>query len=262
MNGHKTIDVNECSKLIKRTLKAAFPGVKFSVRLDKYSMGHSIDAQWTDGPTGKQVQAILDRFESSGFDSMTDCGYYCGERIWKGERVDFNAGYVRGRRDHSPAFMRAVAERVAKECGLPAPEVMPSGYLKCDREQRVPFQWHAHWNGDNPLTVCDLLSSKPILVHDSYEGEWLTTLVDKIAQWVSLKPHAEPVELPEYIDVQAKASTGRADFEEPMRKFEGHEALNAEDRAIAEFENVVPIATGYKAGQVPPGFISDKAWSQ
>ena len=51
MNSYKTIDVNECSKLIKRTLKAAFPGVKFSVRLDKYSGGHSIDASWTDGPT-------------------------------------------------------------------------------------------------------------------------------------------------------------------------------------------------------------------
>jgi len=59
--------------MIRGALKAAFPKTVFSVRGKSYSMGHSIDVSWTDGPTGKQVKPILDRFESKGFDGMTDC---------------------------------------------------------------------------------------------------------------------------------------------------------------------------------------------
>lgn len=239
----RDIDVNETSRIIKRTLTTAFPDVKFSVRLSKYSGGCSIDASWTDGPTDKQVKAIMDRFNGKGFDGMTDCSFYCGERMYYGEKVDFHSGYVRGGRKHSPEFMRLIAARVAKECGEPVPEVHPHGYLLSGHIDRVPFQFWHHWlescQGKKHLTMCDLLSARPILAHDSHEGEYLSRLVDKVAGAVSLKPVACPVELPQYIDVAEKASTGRASFEAPMRKFEGHEVLDAELRAIAEFDGTI-----------------------
>jgi hypothetical protein len=238
----RNYSVNETSKLIKRTLTAAFPGVKFSVRLDKYSMGCSIDASWTDGPTDKQVKAILDRFDGQGFDGMTDCSYYCGDRMFKGERVDFHSGYVRGGRKYSRAFMQTVAERVCREIpGVSAPEIHAEyGGFTTGHDLRVPYQFWGHWlqscDGKEHLTACDLMSSKHILAHDSHEGEYLTRLIDKVMGATSLKPTAEPVELPEYIDVQAEARTGRASFEAKMRKFEGHEVLAVEDAAIISFE--------------------------
>lgn len=241
----RNIDVNETSKIIKRTLKVAFPDVKFSVRLSKYAGGHSIDAHWTDGPTDKQVNAILDRFDGQGFDGMTDCAYYCGERIYQGERVDFHSGYVRGSRRYSGEFISLVAKRVARECGIAPPSVdLKNGYLITGHNGHVPYQFHDHWlkyrEGEpQHLTMCDMLSSKTLLAHDSHEGEYLSTLINRVAASVSLKPVALPVELPEYINVQEKASTGRASFEEPMRKFEGHEALESKARAIAEFEGTI-----------------------
>ena len=222
--------VNETSKLIKRTLTTAFPDVKFSVRLDKYSMGCSIDASWTDGPTDAQVKAILDRFDGQGFDGMTDSTYYCGERMFKGERVDFHSGYVRGNRSYSAEFMRTVAARVTKEIpGVESPSIHPQYHgFTTGHDLRVPYQFHSHWlqsEGRQHLTMCDMLSDRFILAHDSHEGEYLTRLIDKVMAATSLKPNAQPVELPEYIDVEAKASTGRAEFEEPMQKFAGHTVL-------------------------------------
>jgi hypothetical protein len=236
----RTVDVKECSTWIKRALREAFPDVKFSVRLSRYSGGHSIDVNWTDGPTDKQIKTILDRFDGEGFDGMTDCSYYCGERMFKGERIDLNSGYVRGGRSCSREFMRTVAARVCSEMGIEPPALHEKyACFVGGHDTRVPFQFWNHWlhaDGKEGLTLCDLLSKSPILAHDAHEGEYLTRLIDKVMACVSLKPHARPVELPEYIDIQEKASTGRAEFEQPMPKFAGHEKYEKEALAIAGFE--------------------------
>jgi len=244
-------DVKAVAAIIRATLKAAFPKTKFSVRLDRYSGGYSIDARWTDGPTDSQVKPILDRFESKGFDGMTDCSYYCGKRRYKGEIVSMNGGYVRGTRNMSKAVLLAVADRVAYECGTQAPEVKEhSGkdgyaYLAGDYNQRVPFQWHSHWIDSGKehdkrrkwLGMDDITGPGHLLAHDSHEGEYLTRLIDRIAHHVSLE-EAQPVELPEYINETATVETGRASFEPKMRMFPHLETAQAEDKAIAEFENV------------------------
>jgi hypothetical protein len=231
----RDITVNETSKIIKKTLTAAFPGVKFSVRLEKYSGGCSIDASWIDGPATVQVNAILERFSGTGFDGMTDCSFHCGERRYKGELVDFHSGYVRASRQDSPGLLRAVTEKVAKDAGVPVPMVNAQGYLE-GAGQAVHYAWHPHWipGQGEILTVKDLLSKKPILAHDSNGTEFLSHLIYSIAARVSLKPHMEPVELPEYINIEENASTGRASFEEPMKKFEGTVALDAERKREAE----------------------------
>ena len=51
----KYFDTVETAKLIRKALKAKFPGVKFSVRSRKYAGGSSIDVVWTDGPAAKAV---------------------------------------------------------------------------------------------------------------------------------------------------------------------------------------------------------------
>jgi len=44
------VSVAETAKLVRAALKAAFPGITFSVRSKSYSMGASISVRWTDGP--------------------------------------------------------------------------------------------------------------------------------------------------------------------------------------------------------------------
>jgi hypothetical protein len=224
----KYIDVKDCAKLMREALKTAFPNTKFSVRISRYAGGHSIDAYWTDGPTGEQVKPILDRFDGQGFDGMTDCSYYCGKRMFRGEAVDLCSGYVFGHRETSAALTRLVADRVAYECGTATPQVHERGYVMGDHNQFVPFQFHSHWLGcgDTPkefLTMADLEAPEHILASDANGGEYLTRLIDKITGCVSLEPEQMPVELPEYIDENATVETGRADFEEKMPMFAHHD---------------------------------------
>lgn len=71
----------ETAKLVRAALKAAFPGVKFSVRSDTYSGGASIDVHWTDGPTDKAISAVTDRYVGSQFDSTIDLKTYCAHYL-------------------------------------------------------------------------------------------------------------------------------------------------------------------------------------
>lgn len=60
------------AKNIRTELKRAFPGQKFSVTSDSFSMGDSVDVRWTDGPTTDEINAIIGKYVNSAFDGMTD----------------------------------------------------------------------------------------------------------------------------------------------------------------------------------------------
>jgi hypothetical protein len=62
----------ETANLVRAALKKKFPGVKFSVRSDVYSMGASIDISWVLGPTTKEVDKIGKQYASASFDGMID----------------------------------------------------------------------------------------------------------------------------------------------------------------------------------------------
>ena len=59
---------------MRKVLKIAFPGIKFSVK--KRSGGNSITIEWENGPTLKQVQAYTNDFKMGSFDGMTDMYSY------------------------------------------------------------------------------------------------------------------------------------------------------------------------------------------
>jgi hypothetical protein len=233
----KDISLTDTAKMIRAALKQAFPNTKFSVRSSSYSGGCSIDAHWTDGPTSKQVKRILDRFEGAGFDGMTDCGFHCGERMLNGVLVDFPGAYVHGSRSLSDAFMLKVADRLAYDAGIATPKI--GKYHQLEGDQVVPFQFFDSYLKDGE--TIDLESPNHILAHDSTRGEMFSTLLWRVCECISLDVE-QPVDLPEYVDLNAIASTGRASFEQPMRKFSGHEELETA-RAIAEFE-AAPVLTG------------------
>ena len=72
----KYLSVVDTAKLIRKGLKANFPGVKFSVKSDKYAGGASIRVRYTNGPRTVDVEAYVKQYEGAGFDGMTDYKYY------------------------------------------------------------------------------------------------------------------------------------------------------------------------------------------
>lgn len=90
------------AKNLRAQLRARWPGVKFSVRTDRYAGGSSLDVRWTDGPTVDQVDAIAKRYRAGSFDGMTDC-YEFSRNAWN---EAFGAAmYVFTQRDYSPAAL-------------------------------------------------------------------------------------------------------------------------------------------------------------
>jgi hypothetical protein len=74
----RRIDTAEVAKLVRKHLRAAFPGVRFSVRTERYAGGSSVDVLWTDGPTVDAVEAITAAFAGRGFNGMDDSTFSKG----------------------------------------------------------------------------------------------------------------------------------------------------------------------------------------
>jgi len=64
------------SSNMKQELKRAFPNIKFSVRSQSYSMGCNIRVDWILGPTVREVNAIVNKYQYCHFDGMTDMEEY------------------------------------------------------------------------------------------------------------------------------------------------------------------------------------------
>ncbi|QIE29810.1 LPD29 domain-containing protein [Caballeronia sp. SBC2] len=105
----KNFTCAETAKLVRQSLKEAFPGVKFSVRSSTYSGGTSIDVSWINGPNAVQVESITKGFRAAYFDGSID---YQGSihHMMDGEQVRFGADYITSSRRYSDAAVeRAIA---------------------------------------------------------------------------------------------------------------------------------------------------------
>lgn len=151
------IDAREASAMIRATLKREFPGVKFGVRLSRYSGGSSVRVDWTDGPRTGDVEAFIQPFAGRGFDGMIDMAYclqawllpdgtatFAYTRGTAGSKgvvseeftdpppgavlVSFGVSYVFAERKYSPEFMNRVAAKVAAFWGCRAPEFTLAKY--------------------------------------------------------------------------------------------------------------------------------------
>jgi hypothetical protein len=64
------------AKNIRRELRDAFPGVKFSVRSDSFSGGDSVDIRWSLGPSSGAVEKITAKYQQGSFNGMIDLYEY------------------------------------------------------------------------------------------------------------------------------------------------------------------------------------------
>lgn len=158
----------ESAKLLRKALKAEFPGVKFSVRSETYAGGASINVGWLDGPTERQVDGVLYRFRGADFDGMIDLQTY--RRHWltpegeiyladvegtlgsrgtiapehrirphdDAECVRLGSDYVSGHRNYSRAMLERAADWCAREWGA-RPEIREHSHGgACSLDTRGP----------------------------------------------------------------------------------------------------------------------------
>lgn len=100
-------DLTDTAKLVRRCLKEAFPGVKFSVRSERFSMGSAIRVAWTDGPLAKVVSDLVGRFQYSGSMRIDDY-VHSREHEVGGRPVSFGAKYVSCSRNVSDTVRKAI----------------------------------------------------------------------------------------------------------------------------------------------------------
>jgi hypothetical protein len=57
---------------LREELKSKFPGFKFSVTSESFSMGDAVRVSWTDGPKTSEVEKISGKYQYGHFDGMSD----------------------------------------------------------------------------------------------------------------------------------------------------------------------------------------------
>ena len=74
----------QCAAAIRTELKTKFPDCKFSVTSENFSGGDSVHISWKDGPTTKQVDSIVNKYQYGHFNGMEDIYEYSNniERCW------------------------------------------------------------------------------------------------------------------------------------------------------------------------------------
>jgi hypothetical protein len=133
---------------IRIELKAAFPGIKFGVRSDY----NSVNINWLDGPTTKEVEAITTKYSGGYFDGMDDSYNYVRSPFTE---VYGSAQYIFENRHYTKATMQAAADIVSKRFGCEPFKVEAfndgQAYINCNShnlqsevyaflEQRYPYE--------------------------------------------------------------------------------------------------------------------------
>jgi len=97
-------DVTESAKAVRAILKTTYPGIKFSVRVSRFSGNSSVEVAWTDGPTGTEVRNLTAHLK--GWDN----GFY--------------NDYIMDNRSISREVMEAAAHAAADYYEVPTPKVI------------------------------------------------------------------------------------------------------------------------------------------
>lgn len=138
------------AKNIRLELKANFPGVKFGVRTERFSMGDSIDVKWTDGPTSIQVDSIIQKYSAGSFDGMVDLYTYSHTDFTKKHG---DAKYVMGQRSFSDFFVgRAIAALKKEYNATEVPTVEDYNNGKADGTPIGNTQGDQHWEWQSLIT--------------------------------------------------------------------------------------------------------------
>lgn len=111
------------AKNIRIELKRRWPKVNFSVKSRRFSGGNAIDVSWTDGPTSKQVEPIINQYQGGDFDGMTDSFTY-RHNDWT--RAFGDAKYVHGSRSYSDSLIAGAIANLVTQYHAPIDHTLPT----------------------------------------------------------------------------------------------------------------------------------------
>lgn len=136
---------------LKAELQREFPGVKFSVTSDRFSMGNAVRIGWTDGPTCEQVRNISGKYQYYAGLSQDDCQQYDSSAYGKAvEQVLGRAKYVSESRDISPELRQAVIALLSVELfgtTKPAETMLDDHSGHTLKERASQIIWHSDVRG-------------------------------------------------------------------------------------------------------------------
>ena len=103
----------QCAQAIKKVLKVSFPTIKFSVTSKNYSGGDSVSINWIDGPTSKEVDQLVAKYQYGHFDGMTDSYEYSNSR----EEIP-QARFIQVSRSYSEATKERIKNDLMGKFGI------------------------------------------------------------------------------------------------------------------------------------------------
>lgn len=133
------------AKNIRIELAKAFPGIKFSVKSSRFAGGDSISVGWIDGPTGGQVDAIINRYEAGSFDGMEDIYNYRDDHAWTDAFGD--AKYVSSSRELSVELVQKALDHLWEKYCIKATKITPEEFFAGKGYQILVSEgvWSPHW---------------------------------------------------------------------------------------------------------------------
>jgi hypothetical protein len=150
----------ETAKLVRKALRADFPGVKFSVRSSTYAGGASISVGWTDGPLTADIDRILSLYSGASFDGMIDLKSYHDSLLMTDDGpmvVSFGADFVHSNRRTSDARRKLYGREV----------------------RRFLAGLDIEWEGPERLYPAQARDGE--LSHDPHgRGEWGSSLIEQL----------------------------------------------------------------------------------
>lgn len=154
------VSLKETNVELRKALKEAFPGVKFSVVGESYAGGASARVRYVDGPKVKDVEKVAKQFEAASFDGMIDLkSYHTSE--YKGEEVYWGADYVFVNQEFSEEVTSQAKEfvelAIAEDGGTPGPGwwgEFPQAFHRA-RKDDESFRWgeQNYWSLVNIASV-------------------------------------------------------------------------------------------------------------
>lgn len=142
-------EVAQCAKLIREELKRDYPTIKFTVRSENYSMGNSINVNFTNRyDLLKEVEAKLNKYKDGKFDGMTDCYDYSPN-----PNNLPRTKYLFVKCEISQDLRDKVANKIAENFGIEDPDDNKAWFkiFDCWKEQVVHSVLHGH--GDKGIKI-------------------------------------------------------------------------------------------------------------
>lgn len=132
------IDAADTAKLIRKHLRRTFPGIKFSVRTDRYAGGAAVRISWEDGPTDAQVRVATRAYAGKGFDGSIDMEYHYSAWLEpNGTAVLAETSGTEGSRGSTPSYLGAPPSEAAELVYFGAGYVTTSRTQTDELEERV-----------------------------------------------------------------------------------------------------------------------------